>query len=349
VPRSVVSDIEVCYTRTMRFGLIPVEDAPLYATSLRQVELAEALGFHSVWLEERHSGGGPYHPAPLIFLAGYATRTRRLRLGTAIAILPLYHPVRVAGEVAQLDIMSNGRVIFGTAIGYRPDEFAAFQTPLAGRGAQFVDMLKLIGRLWTEEAVTFHSERYPLSEFTLEPRPIQRPRPPIWIGGWGELAVQRAATLGDAWLPGPSADLAKLKAAQARYHAHLAQLEIDPLNRARPLIRDVVIAPTDRAAEELAERRLLPLYRNGYRRAGHPLIGGQDATDPDDLAALRRERFIIGAPEGVVRQIRHFQAEFGMDELICRLHFPGMPPDAVTEAVRLIGREVIPAFPTPPL
>jgi alkanesulfonate monooxygenase SsuD/methylene tetrahydromethanopterin reductase-like flavin-dependent oxidoreductase (luciferase family) len=280
----------------------------------------------------------------LIFLAGYATRTQRLRLGTAIAILPLYHPVRIAEEVAQLDVMSDGRVVFGAAIGYRPDEFDAFQTPLAGRGAQFVEMLKLIQRLWTEESVTFDSDRYPLSNFTLEPRPIQRPRPPIWIGGWGNLAMQRAAALGDAWLPGPSADLAKLKAAQARYHAHLAELGIDPLSRARPLIRDVVIAARSQAAEETAERHLLTLYRDHYSRASHPLIGGQDPTAPDQLAALRRNRFIIGNPDEVVGQIRRFQAEFGMDELICRLHFPDMPPNAVTEAIRLIGQEVMPAF-----
>ena len=340
----VVSDGEEWYTRQMRFGLIPVEDARHYKESLRQVELAEALGFDSVWLEEHHGTGGPYHPAPLVFLAGYATRTQHLRLGTAIAILPLYHPVRIAEEVAQLDVMSDGRVVFGVAIGYRPDEFDAFQTPLAGRGAKFVEMLKLIRRLWTEESVNFDSSRYPLSNFTLEPRPIQQPCPPIWIGGWGKLAIQRAAALGDAWLPGPSADLARLKAAQTQYHGHLDELGIDPLSRARPLIRDVVIAASNQAAEESADRHLLTLYRDHYSRASHPLIGGQDHTAPDELAALRRDRFIIGNPEEVVEQIRRFQANFGMDELICRLHFPGMAPATVTQAIRLIGQEVMPAF-----
>jgi probable F420-dependent oxidoreductase len=329
----------------MKFGFVPVEEPRHYEESLRQVELAEALGFDSVWLEERHGGAGPYHPSPLIFLAGFATRTRRLRLGTAIAILPLYHPVRIAEDVAQLDVMSNGRVIFGAAIGYRPDEFAAFQTSLQGRGARFEEMLTLIRRLWTEESVTFEGERYQLSDFRLAPQPAQRPRPPIWIGGLGELAMRRAATLGDAWLPGPSADLARLKAAQCRYHAHLAELGVDPLSRARPLMRDVVIAASDEAAEELAERHLLVLYRDHYSRTSHPLIGGQDPK----LAELRRHRFIIGGPENVVEQIRYFRAHFEMDQLICRLHFPGMPPDVVTQAIRLIGREVIPVFPTPSL
>jgi alkanesulfonate monooxygenase SsuD/methylene tetrahydromethanopterin reductase-like flavin-dependent oxidoreductase (luciferase family) len=239
--------------------------------------------------------------------------------------------------------MSNGRAIFGAAIGYRPDEFAAFQTPLRGRGARFVEMLTLIRRLWTEESLTHEGERYPLGNFTLKPRPVQRPRPPIWIGGLGELAMRRAATLADAWLPGPSADLARLKAARACYHAHLTELGIDPLSRARPLMRDVIIAASDEMAEELAERHLLVLYRDHYSRTSHPLMGGEDP----DLTELRRDRFIIGDPEKVVEQIGCFQDHFGMDQLICRLHFPGMPPDVVTEAIRLIGREVIPAFPTP--
>lgn len=328
----------------MKFGLIPVEDSRFFAESLGQVELAEASGFDSVWLEEHHGTGGHYHPSPFIYLAGYATRTERLILGTDIAVLPLYHPVRVAEDVAQLDVMSNGRVILGVAIGYRPEEFAAFQTPLAGRGGQFVEMLKLIRLLWTKEQVCFESERYPLTDFSLEPRPVQRPRPPIWLGGWGQLALKRAAVLGDAWVPGPTANLAKLKSAQAQYHAYLAELGIQPADRERPLTRDVIIAGNQKTAEALAERYLLPAYRDEYSSWAHPLIGTADATATDRLADLRRERFIIGDPGQVIEQVRFFEEQFGMNQLICRLHFPGMPPEFVTESVRLIGQEVIPAF-----
>jgi alkanesulfonate monooxygenase SsuD/methylene tetrahydromethanopterin reductase-like flavin-dependent oxidoreductase (luciferase family) len=328
----------------MKFGLIPVEDSRYFTESLRQVELAEEHGFDSVWLEEHHGTSGHYHPSPIVYLAGYATRTERLILGTDIAVLPLYHPVRVAEDVAQLDVMSNGRVILGVAIGYRPEEFAAFQTPLEGRGAQFVEMLKLIKQLWIGEKVNFESERYRLRDFTLEPRPIQRPRPPIWLGGWGRLALKRAAVLADAWVPGPTANLAKLLGAQEQYHAHLAELGIQPNDRERPLTRDVIIAGNQAQAEELAERFLLPAYRDEYSSWAHPLIGTTDATATDRLTDLRRERFIIGDPDGVIKQIQFFEERFGMNQLICRLHFPGMPAQLVTESVKLIGREVIPAF-----
>jgi alkanesulfonate monooxygenase SsuD/methylene tetrahydromethanopterin reductase-like flavin-dependent oxidoreductase (luciferase family) len=328
----------------MKFGLIPIEDSQHYAESLHQVELAEALSFDSVWLEEHHGTSGHYHPSPFIYLAGYATRTNRITLGTNIAILPLYHPTRVAEDVAQLDVMSNGRVILGAAIGYRAQEFDAFQTPLDGRGAQFVEMLQLINLLWTEENVTFQGSRYSLNEFTLEPRPVQQPRPPIWLGGWGKLAVKRAAILGDAWLPGPTANLTKLLEAQGRYHAQLAELGIDPSHRPRPLTRDVVIASSKIKAEQRAQQYLLPAYRDEYSSWEHPLIGASDTTATDILAELRRDRFIIGNPQQVIEQIRDFERRFGMDHLICRLHFPGMPPQLVTEAIELIGREVIPAY-----
>jgi probable F420-dependent oxidoreductase len=328
----------------MKFGLIPVEDSRYFADMLRQTELAEALGFDSIWLEEHHGTSSHYHPSPLVYLAGLATRTQRLLLGTDILILPLYHPVRVAEDVAQLDVLSNGRAVLGAAIGYRPEEFAAFQTPLDGRGARFVEMLRLIKRLWTEENVTFESAQFALENFTLEPRPVQQPHPPIWLGGWGDLALKRAAQLGDAWVPGPTANLEKLKEAQAKYHAQLAEMGVDPRSRVRPLTRDVVIAATDEAAEQFAQQYLLPAYRDEYSQWSHPLIGASDATATDRLAALRQDRFIIGSPDTVIRGIQYFDRQFGIDHLICRLHFPGMPPELVTASIGLLGREVLPAF-----
>jgi probable F420-dependent oxidoreductase len=328
----------------MKFGIIPVESANAYPDALRQVELAESLGFDSVWLEEHHGTHGHYHPSPLIFLAGFATRTERVQLGTNIAILPLYHPVRFAEDIAQLDVMSNGRVIVGVAIGYRPEEFAAFQTPMDNRGRQFVEMLRIVKRLWSEGVVSFESNRYALHEFSLEPHPVQKPHPPLYLGGWGDLALKRAASLGDAWIPGPTANLEKLLDAQRKYHAALAEHGIDPASRERPLTRDVVIAASDAEAEARAERYLLAAYRDEYSTWKHPLIGTSDSTATDQLAELRRDRFIIGDPEGVIEQIRYFDGQFGMNHLVCRLHFPGMPPELVTESIRLLGEEVIPAF-----
>src|SRR4030095_13252307 len=107
----------------MKFGFIPTEGGPFFHAAIEEAVYGESLGFDSVWLEEHHSIRNHYWPSPLIALAGFATRTSRIFLGTDVAVLPFYHPVRAAEDIALLDIMSGGRVIFGVAIGYRDAEF----------------------------------------------------------------------------------------------------------------------------------------------------------------------------------------------------------------------------------
>jgi alkanesulfonate monooxygenase SsuD/methylene tetrahydromethanopterin reductase-like flavin-dependent oxidoreductase (luciferase family) len=171
-------------------------------------------------MEEHHSVVNHYWPSPITVLAGFATRTSRVLLGTDFWS-PFYDPVRVAEDAAMVDVLSEGRLVFGAAIGYRPDEFALYRTPLEKRGARFEEALAVIRALWTQETVTLPGPHYPLEDARIEPKPVQRPHPPIWIGGWGELMIRRAARLADAWIPGPTAHLQKLLDGKARYQAEL--------------------------------------------------------------------------------------------------------------------------------
>ena len=118
----------------MKFGFIPTEGGPFFNEALTEAVAGEALGFDSVWLEEHHGIHNHYWPSPLMALAGIATRTSQILLGTDIVVLPFYHPVRVAEDVGMLDIISGGRAIFGAAIGYRAPEFALYDVALEGRG-----------------------------------------------------------------------------------------------------------------------------------------------------------------------------------------------------------------------
>jgi alkanesulfonate monooxygenase SsuD/methylene tetrahydromethanopterin reductase-like flavin-dependent oxidoreductase (luciferase family) len=278
-------------------------------------------------------------------LAGFAARTSRLRLGTDVVVLPFYDPVRIAEDGALLDVMSGGRFVFGCAIGYKPDEFALYRTPLEGRGGRFVEALAVIRALWTQERVTLPGPHYPLQDARIEPRPIQTPHPPIWIGGWGELTLRRAAQLADAWVPGPTADLSRLLDGKARYQAELrAAGRPDPAEW--PLTRDTVIADTDAEAWTLAERHLLVNYRDEYGggKWKHPFIGSADQAPVDRLDTLGQDRFLIGGPERVAAQIRRFVEAFGTNHLIFRLYFPGMPHRHVLRELELLAREVFPAF-----
>ena len=144
----------------IRFGFIPIEGGRYYAEALEEVTRAEELGFDSVWMEEHHSVTNHYWPSPLTVLAGFATRTSRVVLGTDILVAAFYHPVRLAEDVALLDIMSGGRVTLGIAIGYKPDEFALYDVPLEKRGARFEEQLTIVKGLWTGERFAFQGHYY---------------------------------------------------------------------------------------------------------------------------------------------------------------------------------------------
>ncbi|MGH7266026.1 MAG: LLM class flavin-dependent oxidoreductase [Candidatus Rokuibacteriota bacterium] len=325
----------------LRFGVNPIEGGRFYADALEEVVRAEALGFDSVWMAEHHGVPDHYWPSPLLVLAGFATRTTRLLLGSNIAVFPFYHPVRLAEEAALLDVMSGGRFVLGVAIGYKADEFALYGAPLDGRGARLEEGLALVKALWTRETVTFRGRHFAVEAGRIEPRPVTSPHPPVWIGGWGPRTLERAARLADAWIPGPTADLARLLEGKRQVVRHRAAAGLPPQTE-WPLTRDVLIAETDREARELAERHVMAAYQREYGGGWkHPLI---DAAVAADLDTLVRDRSLIGGPDRVIRALQPFVRDYGATHVIFRLHFPGLPHRFMLRELELLAREVLPAF-----
>ncbi len=325
----------------LKIGFIPIEGGTYYAEALEEVTRAEALGFDSVWMEEHHSVTNHYWPSPFTVLAGFATRTSRMTLGTDIAVAAFHHPVRLAEDVAMLDVMSGGRATLGIAIGYKPDEFALYGVELEKRGARFEEQLAIVKGLWTQEHVRFAGTYYRV-DGRLEPKPVQKPHPPIWIGGWGDITLRRAATLANNWIPGPTADLVRLLKGKRQFleNRRAAGRSQDPAEW--PLTRDLIIADTDRQARELAEEHIMVAYRREYAGGWrHPFI---DASIATDLDRLMEDRFIIGGPDQCIPKIRRFVEQYGMTHLICRMFFPGMPHAHIMRELELLAREVIPAF-----
>src|SRR5262245_37240770 len=328
----------------LRIGFIPIEGGHYWREALEEVPRAEELGFDSVWMEEHHSVTNHYWPSPLSILAGYASRTSRVMLGTDILVAGFYHPVRLAEDVALLDVMSGGRMTLGIAIGYKPDEFALYGVDLEKRGARFEEQLAIVRGLWTEERVSFKG-RYYTVEGRLEPKPLTRPHPPLWIGGWGELTLRRAATLADNWIPGPTAELQRLLAGKRAFLEHRKAAGRTDAVAEWPLTRDVIVADTDARARELAEEHIMVAYRREYAGGWrHPFI---DATIATDLDRLMEDRFIIGGPDQVATKIQRFVDEYGMTHLICRLFFPGMPHTHIMRELELLAREVMPKVSAP--
>ncbi len=326
----------------MKFGIIPSEGGSLFQEALAEVVLAERVGFDSVWMEEHHSIAGHYWPSPLVVLTAFGARTERILLGTDVIVTPFYHPVRLAEDVAVIEALTGDRLILGAAIGYRPDEFALYDAEFERRGGQLEELMAILRPLWRGERVD-HDGRFYTVHGRIEPVPVVEPA--IWIGGWGPMTIRRAATLADAWVPGPTAGLPKLLDLRAAYDAALLEAGKDLASVPRPITREVIIAPTDAEALDLAEKHLMVNYREEYGGGwGHPLINNEDTTRHDRLDEIGRDRFIVGSPDTCIARIRTFQEQLGIDHLICRLFFPGMPHDHIMSEIRLLAAEVMPAF-----
>jgi alkanesulfonate monooxygenase SsuD/methylene tetrahydromethanopterin reductase-like flavin-dependent oxidoreductase (luciferase family) len=168
----------------------------LYQSLIDQIVRIEQLGFENVWLTEHHFFEDGYNPALLPTAAAIAARTRRIRIGTFILLLPFNLPVRVAEDATCVDIISNGRFDFGVGQGYRAEEFAALKIPREERTPRLREGIELIRRLWTEPSVTFSGRFTKVQDLSLYPKPVQKPHPPIWIGARTESAARRAARMG---------------------------------------------------------------------------------------------------------------------------------------------------------
>lgn len=328
------------YDRPMHIGFIPSEGG-LVAETLSEIVLAEDLGFHSAWLEEHHSVPGHYWPSPIVALAAAAARTTTIGLGTDVIVASFYEPVRLAEDVAVLEAISAGRFTLGVGIGYRPSEFELYDTPLEGRGGRLEELILVLRALWRGERVD-HDGTHLTVHGSIEPRPLQQPA--IWIGGWGPITIDRAARLADAWVPGPTAELTRLVSLKAAYDHALDAAGRPAGSVGRPLTRDLVIAPTDSEAWRVAEAHLLAAYRDEYGNWRHPIIGNDDSARVDSLEVLARDRFIIGSPETCISQIERFADALGLDELIFRLSFPGLPHERVLAELQLLAEHVLPAF-----
>lgn len=245
------------------------------ATAIRVAVAAEAAGFESVWTAEHVVLPDPQPPEspipasdpfihPAVALACIAARTQSIRLGTGVIILPQHNAVVLAKEYASLDVVSGGRLIFGLGTGYIPQEYAACGIPFAERGARADEGIRVLCDLWTSPKPRFTGRFYDYANIDAHPRPLQRPHPPIVVGGMTPPAFRRAAAMGNGWYgfgldPGATAkSVAALRAAadEIGRPAALGPLEIS------------ITPPAELDAKTLDEYRAAGVHRLILRSAG---------------------------------------------------------------------------------
>ncbi|HYB41797.1 MAG TPA: LLM class flavin-dependent oxidoreductase [Candidatus Methylomirabilis sp.] len=307
---------------------------------IAEAQHAERCGFDSFFLTEHHQEPSGYLPSPLPLAAAIAARTSRIRIGTGIAILPLYHPTRLAEDCAVIDIISKGRLILGVGQGYQPGDFAAYGLEVSDRVSLFEEGIEILRRAWTEDKVYFVGKRHALRNVAVTPKPVQKPHPPIWVAALGDEPMKRAGRLGDALLADSFQLVDRLKRRVALYRATAE-------SRGRPhkvvLFREGFVAPSREEAIRAYEAGLLSTHRYYWRHGSYY----QDIKKEEDLdlARISLDRLILGSPDDCEEKIRMWNREVGADHFLIRFRHPGGPAhDAVLRALSLFGDAVIPRF-----
>jgi alkanesulfonate monooxygenase SsuD/methylene tetrahydromethanopterin reductase-like flavin-dependent oxidoreductase (luciferase family) len=333
----------------MKFGLsVPVQHPPDEPGAervhelLEQVKLARDLGFDSISASQHYLAAPFQYFQPIPLLARIAAESGEMALITNILLLPLHNPVDLAEQLATLDVICDGRLVCGVGLGYRDVEYTVFGVERASRVSRFEEALALLKRLWTEEEVSFEGEHFRLERARMTLKPVQQPRPPLWIAASSNAGIKRAARLGDAWTVAGHATLATLKQ-QVQFYRETLQALGKPFPNDFPLAKELYIAPERRTARREAQPYLEAKYR-AYSQWGQDreLPGSETFAVP--FETLLQDRFILGDSHDCITQIRAHQEQLGITHMKFRVHWPGMPHALVMRTIRLLGEKVLPAF-----
>jgi len=308
---------------------------------IAEAQLAEACSFDACFFGEHHQDKDGFLPSPLIVATAVAARTRTLRVGTSVILLPLYHPVRVAEDVITLDLVSKGRVVLGVGIGYQPADFRAFGIPMEHRVGLFEESVEILRRSFAGEPFSFRGKHYVLEDVQIRPRPYQTSGPPIWFGGSVGPAVRRAGQLADAFVGTPSTSLANALRLVESYRAAAREAGRTP---EVIMMRDAWVARSRAEAETVYGPEVMAAYRyywqNRLAEFQHIPAGTEFSME-----ILAPDRLIIGDPETCVKEFHRWRAATGSDYFLLRLrhaHSGGPPHARIMEAIKLFGEQVIP-------
>ena len=333
----------------MRFGLYSSIARPPRGEHLEraideviaEAQLAESVGFDSCFFGEHHQDKDGFLPSPLIVATAVAARTRTLRVGTTVILLPLHHPVHLAEDVITLDLVSKGRVVLGVGIGYQPTDFQAFAVPMEERLARFEESVEILRLCWAGETFSFRGKHYTLEDVRITPRPYQKPGPPLWIGASVPAAARRAGRIADGFVGTPStgmenavslATIYKEAAREAGRPAQVIQM------------RDAWVAATRAEADAVYGPHVMTAYKYYFdnRLAEFRSL---PAGTPFTLENLAPDRLVLGDPETCVREFQRWSKATGADYFLLRLrhaHSGGPPHEKIMEAIRLFGERVLP-------
>jgi alkanesulfonate monooxygenase SsuD/methylene tetrahydromethanopterin reductase-like flavin-dependent oxidoreductase (luciferase family) len=320
----------------MRFGLfggartkrsIGLEDSQGYESFIDYVVEADRLGFAQMFMVEHHFTGHGQVSASMTLLAYLAAKTKNIRLGTAVVVLPWHNPVLIAEQAATLDLLTGGRFDFGVGKGYRKSEFDGFCIPMDEAGERFDEAMEIIRKAWTTEGrFSHHGKRWHYDNILVEPEPLQRPHPPLWLAAGSPDSIKRAAREGYNLLLDQLAQTDQIIQRIALFKAECANVgrayDANMVATARPL--QMIHSETERAEAYATRKRVIGTIGDLAR-------GKLADRVEDDTASL------LGTPDEVIARLRELEAGGATNILL-------VDPNASVANLRAFAREVMPAF-----
>jgi probable F420-dependent oxidoreductase len=318
---------------------------PLYAEAIELAVAAESAGFDAFWVSEHHGFPDAYLPSPLTLLGTVAARTSRIALGTGVVVAPLASPLRLAEDAAVVDQLSNGRLILGLGLGYAEHEYRAFGVDTRTRGAHLTDLVGFLRTAWSGATFDWDGPCYRADGLRVMPTPVRPGGVPIWLGGYADAAVRRAARFGDGYLLG-RADAPIVESVDGVLRA-----ERDPALTSFTLALNVIAIVTDDPADEASARQGLAYQQAAYEsiQAGGIAHAGRVTVADDAISAGNVTSYVhaYGTSEQVAQRITAILDGLGhwaRIHLVIRALFP--EPDATVQVDRItrLGQDVLPVI-----
>jgi alkanesulfonate monooxygenase SsuD/methylene tetrahydromethanopterin reductase-like flavin-dependent oxidoreductase (luciferase family) len=332
-------------------------DEEAFAVSFEQVDAAERWGLDAMWLAEIHvAPERSVLSAPLTLASAIAARTKRMKIGTAVQVLPLCHPLRLAEEVATVDQISHGRLIFGVGRSGFPRTYEAYGVPYGESRERFAETLEILKRAWTEEAFSYKGKFYSFENVKVTPKPHQQPWPEIRVAANSADTFPAIAKAGHPVFV--AVRLGTLEELEPNITAYRqAWKEAGHPGEGKVFLRaPVYVAETDQAAREEPEESIMYFYRylgerlvDSATRAGVRAVedraarGGRLQTITYEEAL--RDKIIVGSPGRVTDRLKELQEKLGLDGILCEMNCgTKIPHDRVMKSLQLLCEEVSPRF-----
>lgn len=333
----------------MDIGLFLTNQQPVGSDQRRALEeqllmlrAARDAGWDSVFAGQHYLSDSLSHIQPLPYLSRLAAEAGEMRVGVGILLLALHNPVAVAENFAALDVVTGGRLVFGVGLGYRQVEYDAFGVPAEEKVRRFEHNLDLVRRLWSGDPVDSDVPWCRLRAATLNFLPVQRPSPPVWMAANSDAAVRRAARLADTWMINPHASAGTVRRQLEVFREQRQNSSREPV-RELPAMREVFCAKDRRTALRLAQPYLTQKYQT-YAQWGQDAVMPERESFEMPYDELAHERFVVGSPDDCLAALLPLRDELGVNHLIFRTHWAGMPVQDALSSIDLLAREVVPAL-----